>query len=285
MRVLLGYDGSPAAAAAIEAAAQLLPGAYSWITYLWVPPFTGEQVRRRLRERIGNVNDLIEAVEREGRFEAQQITARGVALARAAGWEAEPLLQQTYGAEGTALVHATESVGADVVVLGSRGLGGSDAILGSVSDMVVHYSSRPVLVVPHPLLSTEFESLADGPVLVGWDGSAGADAALTAAGRIFGQRDIVAVSVTDGADGADGPAPPVGGRVSHIQLPAARGRRTRGVAAAMAAAADEHGAAAVVVGSRGRSAAREIILGSVAMNTLHGSHRPVLVVPGPGRAG
>jgi nucleotide-binding universal stress UspA family protein len=47
----------------------------------------------------------------------------------------------------------------------------------------------------------------------------------------------------------------------------------------MAAAAADHGAAALVVGSRGRSAAREIILGSVAMSTLHHSHRPVMVVP------
>jgi nucleotide-binding universal stress UspA family protein len=48
----------------------------------------------------------------------------------------------------------------------------------------------------------------------------------------------------------------------------------------MAAAAAEHGAAVLVVGSRGRSAAREIIMGSVAMSTLHNSHRPVMVVPG-----
>jgi nucleotide-binding universal stress UspA family protein len=37
------------------------------------------------------------------------------------------------------------------------------------------------------------------------------------------------------------------------------------------------------VGSRGRSAAREIIVGSVAMSMLHNSHRPVMVVPGPSR--
>jgi nucleotide-binding universal stress UspA family protein len=35
----------------------------------------------------------------------------------------------------------------------------------------------------------------------------------------------------------------------------------------------------IVVGSRGRSARREILLGSVAMATLHRAHRPVLVVP------
>lgn len=278
MRVVMGFDGSPAAAAAIEAAALLLPGAHGWITYLWGPPFTGDQVGRRLRERIGNLDELIDAVEREGKFEAQRITSTGVILAAAAGWEAEPLLERTYGAGGTAIVRAAETVDADVVVVGARGLGGSDAILGSVSDMVVHYCPRPILVVPHPLLSTEFDSLATGPAVVGWDGSAGAEAALAAAGRLFGHRDIVAVSVDDDAGV---PAPPVGRTLTHTQVRHTGGRRARGVAASLVAAADDHGAAVVVVGSRGRSAIREIILGSVAMGTLHLSHRPVLVVPDP----
>jgi hypothetical protein len=169
-----------------------------------------------------------------------------------------------------------------VVVLGSRGLGGTDAILGSVSDAVVHYSSRPVLVVPHPLLSAEFDSLATGPVMVGWDGSPGAEAALATAGRIFRGRNIVALSV---GDGADGPPPPADPGVTLTHVSTGGGRRSRGVAASLAAAAADHGAAVLVVGSRGRSAAREIILGSVAMSTLHNSHRPVMVVPDPSRKG
>lgn len=280
MHVVMGFDGSPAAASAIGAAALLLPGAHGWITYLWGPPFTGDQVGRRLRERIGNLDELVDAVEREGKFEAQRITATGVILATAAGWEAEPLLEKTYGAEGTAIVRAAEKVDADVVIVGARGLGGSEAVLGSVSDMVVHYCPRPVLVVPHPLLSTEFDSLAAGPVVVAWDGSAGAEAALAAAGRLFGHRSIVAVSVDDDAEV---PAPPTGGNVTHTHVRRTGVRRARGVAAAVVAAADDHDAAVVVVGSRGRSAVREILLGSVAMGTLHHSHRPVLVVPDPER--
>lgn len=280
-RALVGFDGSMAAAAAVEAATLLLPEVHGWITYLWAPPFTGECVGRRLREQFGNVNDLIDAVDREGKFEAQRIMAMGVNLARAAGWEAEPLLEKTYGAEGRAIVDAAEKVDADVVIMGARGLGGTDAVLGSVSDMVVHYSSRPVLVVPHPLLSAEFECLSAGPVVVGWDGSVGAEAALAAARRIFGQRQIVALSVDDGADV---PAP-ADSSVTHAHVRPTGGRRNRGVAASMAAAAADHGAAVVIVGSRGRAAARKILLGSVAMSTLHTCHRPVMVVPNPSRKG
>ncbi|MFC7530093.1 universal stress protein [Actinoplanes sp. GCM10030250] len=47
----------------------------------------------------------------------------------------------------------------------------------------------------------------------------------------------------------------------------------------LAIAARDRKAAVTVLGSRGRSAVREIVLGSVAMSTLHRAHRLVLVVP------
>jgi len=57
------------------------------------------------------------------------------------------------------------------------------------------------------------------------------------------------------------------------------GAAARTVADVLVAYARECGAAVVVVGSRGRSAIRELVLGSVAMATLHRAYRPVLVVP------
>ena len=278
MRVVVGYDGSPAAAAAIDAGALLFPGAHGWITYLWVPPFASEQVRKRLWAQARNIDDLIAAEDREGEREARRITAMGVTLARAAGWDAEPLLERTYAAEGTAIAQTAEKLDADVVVVAARGLGGTDAVLGSVSDMVVHYCSRPVLVVPHPLLSAEYDALPEGPVVVGWDGSDGAYAALETAESLFPGRRIVAVSVEDAADVPAPPGSAPGGRVTHLHIGRGRGRQARATANAVVAAADDQGAAVVVVGSRGRSAVREIVLGSVAMDVLHHSHRPVMVV-------
>ncbi|WP_430699193.1 universal stress protein [Modestobacter italicus] len=52
------------------------------------------------------------------------------------------------------------------------------------------------------------------------------------------------------------------------------------VAATPAGCAADRGAAVLVVGSRGRSASRELLLGSVVRAVLHTAHRPVLVVPG-----
>jgi nucleotide-binding universal stress UspA family protein len=63
-----------------------------------------------------------------------------------------------------------------------------------------------------------------------------------------------------------------------VVVEAARGGE-RGVAEQLVACAVERQAAVVAVGSRGRSPAREILLGSVAMGVLHRAQRPVLVVP------
>jgi nucleotide-binding universal stress UspA family protein len=138
--------------------------------------------------------------------------------------------------------------------VGSRGLTGVRAVLGSVSDQLVHAAPVPVLVVPRFMLTAERDAAASGPLLVGDDGSEGAARALTGAVRLFGEREA-------------------------IQSTADESPAARTVADRLVRRAQEVGAAAIVVGSRGRSAAREILLGSVAMSVLHHADRPVLVVP------
>jgi nucleotide-binding universal stress UspA family protein len=58
-----------------------------------------------------------------------------------------------------------------------------------------------------------------------------------------------------------------------------RVRGPRAVAEALAGFAAEREAALVVTGSRGRSAWRKIMLGSVAVSVLRQAQRPVLTVP------
>jgi nucleotide-binding universal stress UspA family protein len=150
--------------------------------------------------------------------------------------------------------------------------------------MAVHYATRPVLVVPYPLLTAEYADLANGPVLVGFDGSDAAGMALAAAGRLFPTRDQLLVVIDDGDVPTDLTPPQTGNRpTTHLRLPSERGTHGRGVASALARCARDQAAAVVVVGSRGRSAVREILLGSVAMATLHHAYRPVLVVPASSR--
>jgi nucleotide-binding universal stress UspA family protein len=281
IRVLMGYDGSPAATAAIDAGAQLFPQAHAWIAHLWAPPFTSTSLRQRLWTGTSQVNEFVEAVMREGEREATRMADTGVTLARAAGWEAEPLVVRSDGGEGLRLAELAESVDADLVLVGSRGLGGARAILGSVSDMVVHYAPRPVLVVPHPLLSAEYAALAKGPVLVGDDGSPGARVAAATAARLFPGRSLHLVTVDDGQTLDDDATIrlPDDVVVGRLRVPGGPGTPGRSIAGALATCARAQEAAVLVVGTRGRSAVREILLGSVAMATLHHAYRPVLVVP------
>jgi nucleotide-binding universal stress UspA family protein len=176
------------------------------------------------------------------------------------------------------LAQLAEKLNGDVIVVGSRGLSGTDAVLGSVSDLVVHYATVPVLVVPNPLLTKEFDALGRGPVVVGYDGSDGAETALETARRLFPGRRLLLAAVRD--DDEDVPVGPAarGVEVLPLTMPKLAGSASRVAADLLVECADQHEAAVLVVGSRGRSTIREVLLGSVARTAVHRAHRPVLVV-------
>lgn len=275
LRILFGYDASRSAMDAAETAVRLIPGASATVVHLWDPPFASPELRQRLAGRAQTVDRLVDLIEQEGRAEAERVAGQGTTLVRAAGWDAEQLVERSFN-EGYQLARLAEQGGYDLVVLGSRGLSGARAVLGSTSDIVVHVSRVPVLVVPFPLTTSERTAAASGPVLVAFDGSSAAELAAETAARLFPDRTLVRVTVessheseTTGGDDHDTIRIPLHGRTGS----------ERAVAVALSEYAAEHGAAAIVVGSRGRSASRELLLGSVAKAVLHHAHRPVLVVP------
>ncbi|GAA0630645.1 universal stress protein [Sporichthya brevicatena] len=279
-RVVVAYDGSLGANAAIDVAAKLVPTAQAAVTYLWTAPPLDPGARQHLSRQVSSVTEFADAIEREGAHQAGLVTRTGAALAQAVGWRAGTVRQRTFGGEGIALASVVEELGAHLVVTGSRGLAGAPAALGSVSDLVVHHSPAPVLVVPQPLLSAEYEAVARGPVVVGWDGSHGARAALRTAADLFPDREVVVAAVGSDEEATDLDTATLPDReVARLRRPARQPPLARGIAGELRESAQELRAGVVVVGSRGRSTVRELLLGSVAMATLHHAHRPVLVVP------
>lgn len=54
------------------------------------------------------------------------------------------------GASGQMIIHIADEVDADVIVVGSHGRGWfKRMVIGSVSEYVIHHSTKPVLVVRH----------------------------------------------------------------------------------------------------------------------------------------
>ena len=145
------------------------------------------------------------------------------------------------------------------------------------------------------------------PVLFGYDGSSHARTAITRAGELFRPGPAVVVTVWSTLEHAAPsalaalPSGVVAGAVSDIdaatreaaeamaaegaELAAAAGfearpqavRSSGAIFAALIACAAELDAAAIVVGSRGRSTLAATLLGSVSTGVLHHTARPVLV--------
>lgn len=151
-KILLATDGSDDAAHATEAAVELSKKTDSELHVLYVgrdayseallypeatEPGWAEQEDPALIEELGT--QFEQMARRVLDAEVEKVRAAGGAVAQA------HLRMGTAAAEITELA---EELGAGLVVVGSRGLGGlRRALMGSVSDSVVRHAHCPVLVV------------------------------------------------------------------------------------------------------------------------------------------
>jgi nucleotide-binding universal stress UspA family protein len=134
--VLVATDGSEVSLRAAEYAARLASG-------LGVKLFALYVVDEHLTYSSGvHYADFIERLSRDGRKATGDVRA----LAEKAEVEFEELI--VLGRPDRAIVAAAEEIGADPIVLGSQGKSRMEhALLGSVSEEVLRYANRTVLVV------------------------------------------------------------------------------------------------------------------------------------------
>jgi nucleotide-binding universal stress UspA family protein len=133
--VVVGYDGSPTARAAVTHAVALAKGDRVVIVHAHHEP--PARVTSRWRELLAAESGehgqaLIDAILLEGNDELAE-----------ANWEA----RLVEGPAAEALIRVADEVGADVVVTGSHGYGAIGAVLGSVSQALVKISDRPVTII------------------------------------------------------------------------------------------------------------------------------------------
>ena len=144
--ILIGYDGSEHARAAIERAGTLLrPGPAVVVTVWSTLEAAAPAALVALPSDVvaGAVAD-IDAATGEA---AEATAAEGAELATAAGFDARPHAARSAGAVFAALIACADELDAGALVLGTRGRSTLAAtLLGSVSTGVLHHTARPVLV-------------------------------------------------------------------------------------------------------------------------------------------
>jgi nucleotide-binding universal stress UspA family protein len=77
-----------------------------------------------------------------------RLLAEGVALANEAGFDATGRLEESGGSPWRTLLDVADELDASLIVLGTHGVSGVRAVLGSVSTAVTHHAKRPLLLVP-----------------------------------------------------------------------------------------------------------------------------------------
>jgi nucleotide-binding universal stress UspA family protein len=143
-RVLIAYDGSDFAKAAIEQAGRQLQAGRPATVLTVVEPL--ESVPFWWAPTATVPSEILEGVT--GR--AESTVQEGVELARAAGFDAESLIDH-----GTPIwnriVQVAQELDAGIIVVGSHGRTGlQSALLGSVATAVAHHARRPVMISRNP---------------------------------------------------------------------------------------------------------------------------------------
>ncbi|MFJ8145959.1 universal stress protein [Streptomyces sp. NPDC096048] len=291
--VVVGVDGSASSLAAVEAAAReaRARGAGLRVVHAFVWP--------AMRVPLGP--SPLGPSEGGLRKMADRLVAEAVERARATAAEVDVSRAVVTGDSLTVL--EAESRAAELVVVGSRGMGGFVGLLvGSTAVHLAAHGRCPVLVVRE-------EPSAEGPVVLGVDGSAAGERAVEFAFAEAELRKAPLVAVhawttwnapmpapQDASAPYANPPGALAGQEERLLSEALAGHRARypGVVVEQRAV---HGrsrealidaslsAQLLVVGARGRGGFAGLLLGSVSQALLHHAHCPVAVVRAVGARG
>jgi nucleotide-binding universal stress UspA family protein len=145
-KILLATDGSEDAQLALSTAADLANSTNSELHVVTVAPGIPDPVYQihEASLRYETYEEALQAI----RAEAQRVLDEQVEKIEEAGGTVAQAHLRIGERRDRAIVHLADEIGAGLIVMGSRGLGGlRRALMGSVSDSVVRHAHCPVLVV------------------------------------------------------------------------------------------------------------------------------------------
>ena len=150
--ILICYDGSDDASAAVERAAHLFPSQPATILTVW-EPFAQLATRTISFGLVPSVPDSDEVDDASQRA-AEKTVAEGAKLASERGLRVESAIQAQETTVARALLAEGDRLDAEAIVMGSRGLSGvKSLLLGSVSHELIQHADRTVVVVPSPAMA------------------------------------------------------------------------------------------------------------------------------------
>jgi nucleotide-binding universal stress UspA family protein len=286
--VIAGVDGSPSSNAAASYAAALaerrqaplhLIHGYQQALYSWAitgVPWPEEASDEQIRSEIEH--ELRALVERLRREHPHLVAVQA---------------RQIHSTAASVLIRQSED--AQVTVVGSRGIGGfSELLLGSVSWQVASHAHGPVIVVRPPIADHIIQPGPEqppprpkplGPIMIAYDGSPGADAALDFAVTEALQRNVRLIATNVHSYAQDEAQQMLTDAIKpHAAAHPALDVELRTIAS------DDTGHALVeatrdvaltVVGSRGLGGFTGLLLGSISRTLVHHAYGPVAVIHPP----
>ena len=162
--ILLCYDGSADARAAIDRAALLMSGHEATVLVVWETMLETMTRNGSLGMGFGMLGPYGDEADADAATEKAALATAGEGAQRAidAGLAARPLIARRKEDIAAVVLGVAGDVEADVIVLGTRGRSGvKSLLLGSVSNAVLHRADRAVLVVPSPNVVEERQHWAE----------------------------------------------------------------------------------------------------------------------------
>jgi nucleotide-binding universal stress UspA family protein len=152
-RLLIAYDGSDLAAAAVRSAAELFPGSAALVVTVWEPGLGAMMAVSPGMDAAGvvpyQVNpELASELDKAGEHHAAVVAQEGAQLAGSLGLDAQPHAIPDEVDVAETIVHLAVERDAAAVVVGSHGISGlRSRLLGSTSRHVLARCERPVVVI------------------------------------------------------------------------------------------------------------------------------------------